>query len=145
MSLSNLHSIIMPLSCFQPHKCRYRHVGKPLKQWDITRLKTTWNKLITHNISSLQWRHNERDDVLNHQTYDGLFTQPFIQGADQRKHQNSESLAIVRGIHRWPVNSPHKGPVTRKMFTFDDVIMHIKSALPYISHQNCIFLSSVSN
>ena len=29
----------------------------------------------------------------------------------------------VRGIHRWPVNSPHKGPVTRKMFPFDDVIM----------------------
>ena len=24
---------------------------------------------------------------------------------------------------RWPVNSPHKGPVTRKMFPFDDVIM----------------------
>ena len=33
------------------------------------------------------------------------------------------SLAFVRGIHRWPVNSPHKGPVTRKMFPFDDVIM----------------------
>ena len=35
-------------------------------------------------------------------------------GADQRKHQSSASLAFVRGIHRWPVNSPHKGPVTRK-------------------------------
>ena len=34
-------------------------------------------------------------------------------GADQRKHQSSASLAFVRGIHRWPVNSPHKGPVTR--------------------------------
>ena len=34
-------------------------------------------------------------------------------GTDQRKHQ----------INRWPVNSPHKGPVTRKMFPFDDVIM----------------------
>ena len=44
-------------------------------------------------------------------------------GADQRKHQNSASLAFVRGIHRWPVNSPHKEPVTRKMFPFDDVIM----------------------
>ena len=31
--------------------------------------------------------------------------------ADQRKHQSSASLAFVRGIHRWPVNSPHKGPV----------------------------------
>ena len=43
--------------------------------------------------------------------------------ADQRKHQSSASLAFVGGIHRWPVNSPHKGPVTRKIFPFDDVIM----------------------
>ena len=43
-------------------------------------------------------------------------------GADQRKHQSSASLAFVRGIHRWPVNSPHKGSVTWKMFPFDDVI-----------------------
>ena len=44
-------------------------------------------------------------------------------GADQRKHQSSVSLAFVMGIHRWLVNSPHKGPVTRKMFPFDDVII----------------------
>ena len=43
--------------------------------------------------------------------------------ADQRKHQSSESLAFVWGIHRGPVNSPHKWPVTRKMFPFDYVIM----------------------
>ena len=41
-------------------------------------------------------------------------------GVDQRKHQSYASLAFVMGIHRWPVNSPHKGPVTRKMFPFDD-------------------------
>ena len=45
-------------------------------------------------------------------------------GADQRKHQSSTPLAFVRGIHRWPVNSPHKGPVTRIMIPFDDAIMH---------------------
>ena len=43
--------------------------------------------------------------------------------ADQSKHQRSASLAFVRGIHRGPVISPHKWPVTRKMFPFDDVIM----------------------
>ena len=42
---------------------------------------------------------------------------------DQRKHQSSASLPFLRGIHRCTVNSPHKGPVTRKMFPFDDVIM----------------------
>ena len=47
-------------------------------------------------------------------------------GADQRKHQSSASLAFVWGIHRGPVNSPHKWPVTRKMFPFDDVIMTTK-------------------
>ena len=44
-------------------------------------------------------------------------------GADQRKHQSSASLAFVRGIHRGPVNTPHRWPVTRKMFPCDDVIM----------------------
>ena len=43
--------------------------------------------------------------------------------ADQRKHQSSASLAFVTGIHRWPVNSPHKGPVRRKRFPFHGVIM----------------------
>ena len=46
-------------------------------------------------------------------------------GSYQWKHQNSATLAFVRGIHRSPVNSPHKGPVTRKTFPFDDVIMVI--------------------
>ena len=44
-------------------------------------------------------------------------------GADQRKSQSSASLAFVRRIHLWPGNSQHNGPVTRKMFPFDDVIM----------------------
>ena len=43
-------------------------------------------------------------------------------GADERK-QSFASLAFVRGIHRGPVNSPHKWPVTRKMFPLDDLIM----------------------
>ena len=50
-------------------------------------------------------------------------------GADQSKHQSSTSLAFVWGIHRGPVNSPHKWPVTRKMFPFDDVIMCGSGAL----------------
>ena len=70
--------------------------------------------------------------------------------ADQRKHQSSASLAFVRGIHRWPVNSPHKGPVTRKMFPFDDVIMTRSSAdtiaitilqnYPWFLNKLCFFL-----
>ena len=49
--------------------------------------------------------------------------------ANRRKHRSSVSLAFVRRIHRWPVNSPHKGPVTRKMLPFDDVIICACSAV----------------
>ena len=55
--------------------------------------------------------------------------------ADKRKCQSSVSLAFVRGIHRWPVNSPHKGPVTRKMFSFDDVIVTVTHVMIPIGAQ----------
>ena len=55
-------------------------------------------------------------------------------GADQRKPQSSVSLAFVRGIHRSPVNSPHKEPVTRKMFPFDDVTMATKIKFTNVSY-----------
>ena len=51
-------------------------------------------------------------------------------GVDQRKHQSSTLLAFVRGIHRWPVSSPHKVSVTRNMFPFNDVIMSVGWAEP---------------
>ena len=71
-------------------------------------------------------------------------------GADQRKYQSSTSLAFVMGIHRWPVDSPHKGPVTRKMFPFDDISMKVKeirseTVLVLLRKNSCckIFLVSV--
>ena len=48
-------------------------------------------------------------------------------GVEQRNHQNSVPLAVLKGIQQCPVNSPCKGPVTRKMFPFDDVIMNGES------------------
>ena len=44
-------------------------------------------------------------------------------GADKKKHQSSVSPAFMRGIHRRPMKSTHKWPVTQKKFPFDDVIM----------------------
>ena len=70
---------------------------------------------------ALQWRHAGCDGVSNHQPHDCLLNRLYRQ--DQRKYQSSASLAFERGNHRWAVNSPHKWPVTRKMFPFDDVIM----------------------
>ena len=73
-------------------------------------------------LKTLQWRHNERNGVSNHQFHDCLLNR--YSGINERKHQSSASPAFLRGIHRWPVNSSHKGSVTRRMFPFDDVIMN---------------------
>ena len=76
--------------------------------------------------------------------------------ADQRKHQSSAPLAFMWGTHRGPVNSPHKWPVTRKMFPLDDVIMflcfrsvdcggHWCHSRDYYGHRHarlCLLLSS---
>ena len=97
----------------QPHKA---------SQWrfNVNPLKT--ERLAWH---PLQWRHNRRDGV-------SITSLTIVySGADQRKHQCSASLAFVRWIHQWPVNSPHKGSVTRKMLPFDDVVMR-KATIPWI-------------
>ena len=51
------------------------------------------------------------------------FSSTVCSWTDQRKHQSSASLSSVRGIHRWPMDSSHKGPVTQKMFPVDNVSM----------------------
>ena len=73
---------------------------------------------------SLRWRHYERDDVSNHEPHDCLLNRLFRRRS-KKTSNSAASLAFEGGIHRWPVNSPHKEPVTRKMFPFDDAIMAI--------------------
>ena len=94
----------------------------------ISVLNDSWNNdnlFVKHKRvaigRTLHWRHNGCDGVSNHQPHDCLFNGLFRRRS--KKHESSASLAFVRGIHRGPVNSPHKGPETRKMFPFDDVIM----------------------
>ena len=55
---------------------------------------------------SLQWRHDGRDGGPNPGV--SIVYSTVCSRADQRKHQNSASLAFMRGIHRWPVNPPPK-------------------------------------
>ena len=71
---------------------------------------------------SLQWHHYERNGVSNHQPHNSqLFTEAFIQ------EQMKTSKLRVAGLCAWnsPVtgDSPHKGPVTRKVFAFDDIMI----------------------
>ena len=47
----------------------------------------------------------------------------FIQAQIKENIKAPRHWPFVWGIHRRPVNSPHKRPVTRKMLPFDDVIM----------------------
>ena len=79
-------------------------------------------------VNVLEWRQNEHDGVSNHQRLDCLLNCLFLSRTD-KKHQSSASLAFVRGIRRWPVNSPHKGPVKRIFFRFDDAITGCNLAL----------------
>ena len=85
-------------------------------------ISITASHLIQVRVTALQWRHNGRDGVSNHQPHDCLLNR-FFRRTDQGQHQSFAPLAFLCGIHRWPVKSPHKWPVTRKMFPFDHVIM----------------------
>ena len=85
---------------------------------------------------SLQWRHNKWDGISNHQPQDCLLNP--VSGADLGKAQSCASLAFVRGIHGWPVNSlPAQRPVTQKMFPFDDAIMGEMPSLYWNRAQVC--------
>ena len=72
---------------------------------------------------TLQWRHNEHSGVSNYHPYDCLLNRLFRHR--WKKTSKLRVTGLLRGIHRWPMNSPHKWPVTRKMFPFDDVVMAI--------------------
>ena len=82
-----------------------------------------FRNIIPFFFTALQWRHNGRDCVSSHQSHHCLLNRLFRRRL--KKNQSSASQAFVPGIHRWPVNSPHKWPLARKLFPFDDVIMGI--------------------
>ena len=64
----------------------------------------------------LQWRHNEHNGVLNHQPHHCLLNRLFRQLKENIKAPRHWPLCGEFTGDRWPVNSPHKWPVTRKMF-----------------------------
>ena len=68
-------------------------------------------RAVAMTIFTLQWR----DGVSNHRRHNCLLNRLF--------RRRSKKTFKVRVTGRWLVNPPHKGPVMRKMFPFDDVIM----------------------
>ena len=78
------------------------------------------NKLVCH-YNDVIMTHNNYDSVSNHQSHGCLLNRLF-----RRRSKITSKLRVTGlcvGNSPGPVNSPHKGPVTRKMFPFDDVIM----------------------
>ena len=88
--------------------------------------------LISSYIIALRWRHNWRDNVSNHQSHDRPLNRLFIRRS--KKTSRLRVSGLYAGKSPGPVNSPHKWPVTRKMFPFDDVIMKSNKL------QNCMLL-----
>ena len=81
--------------------------------------------VIYFNERPLVMRSHERHAVSNHPSFNCLFNR--LCGPTPKKLQSPLYWPFVRGIHQWPVNSPHKGSVTLKIFTFHDVIKYIPS------------------
>ena len=105
-----------------PSVKRIRQIGT-YPQYDFRCLKWHSFRLQKLQISNetLQWRHNGCDSVSNHQPHDGLLNRLFR--CISKKTSKLRVTVFCAGNSPGPVNSPHKQPVTRKMFPFDDVIM----------------------
>ena len=86
-------------------------------------------------MNPLEWRHNDHDDVSNHQPHGCLLNRLFRRRSKKTSKLRVTGLCV--GNSPGPVNSPHKGPVTRKMFPFDDVIM-------ITTYHSCCFIVMIS-
>ena len=80
-------------------------------------------------MTTLQWRHKGHDGVSNHQPHDcslnRLLKAQIRENIKAPRHWPlCGEFTGDRWIHRWPVNSPHKDPVTRIFLPFDDAIMN---------------------
>ena len=74
-------------------------------------------------IYSLQWRHNGRDSLSNRKPHDCFLNRLFRRRS--KKTSKIQVTGLCAGKSPGPVNSPHKWPVARKKFPFDDVIVYI--------------------
>ena len=88
----------------------------------------------------LHWLHNDHDGVSNHQPHGCLLNRLFRRRSKKTSKLRVTGLCV--GNSPGPVNSPHKGPVTRKMFLYNYVIMTKGNAASTLKHHNCW---SVSN
>ena len=93
--------------------------GSPQPGWQYMSRASLWRPQV--GPVPLQWRHDDNDGVSNHQPHGCLLNRLFRRSSKKTSKLRVTGLCV--GNSPGPVNSPHKGPVTRKMFPFDDVIM----------------------
>ena len=112
-----------PVPVEQPWKPRVCKSHLSIKKNNMVHAHCSWFVVLCY--SYIRAHIHYRDVIMNPMAYQitslTIVYSTVHSSADQRKYQSSASLAFVRGIHRGPVNSPHKWPVTRKKFPFDDV------------------------
>ena len=99
-----------------------------------------WERKKPNSMFPLRWRHNNHAGVSNHQPHGCLLNRLF-----RRKSKKTSKLRVTglcAGISPGPVNSPHKGPVTRKMFPFDDVIMPLHNTMQHFNGWTYIIVTN---
>ena len=112
-----------------------------MNMWWRKRLrKQQWRLKIISQVTITGWHYGDAimGAIASQITSLTIVYSTVYSDADKNKHQSSASLAFVQGIHRVPVNSPHKWPVTRKMFPFDDVIMGRSNATTHTQRRQAI-------
>ena len=82
-----------------------------------------WAALWVLIVNKIHWSDDTMSAMTSQITCTSTVCSAVCSGSHQRKHQSSALLAFVSRIRRWPRDSPHKGPVARKMGPFDDVII----------------------
>ena len=82
-------------------------------------------------VWTLPWRHNGHDGVSNHRRLDCLLNRLF------RRRSKKTSKLRVTGNPRWPMDSPHKWPATRKCFHFTRSSWICVFLFFFISKINC--------
>ena len=101
--------------------------------WANFTKQKTWNHIcMSWCFHTLQWRRNGHHGVSNHQPYGRLLNRLF--GRRSKKTSKLRVTGLCAGNSPGPVNSPHKGPATRKMFPFDDVITTSSGWMSYYFH-----------
>ena len=91
-----------------PH---YRTFWREIHRWSAVGIDPV-NSLVPSRRQAITWTNDNPvlyEILYNNVTGISIVFSTVCSGANQRKHQSLASLALVRGIHRWPVNSRHKG------------------------------------